>query len=288
MTQEHSLGACGLRVIVVANEKGGTGKSTVAMNLAIALMGAGQSVSTIDLDTRQRTLTHYIDNRLGWARTRDIELMTPTHICFDEDNEFGASDESAGCAALAEILDKASSNHAFVVVDTAGHSNYLARFAHSRADALITPLNDSFLDLDVLATLDPDNFSIVNLSQYAQMVQSVREARRLAGGDLTWLVLRNRLSMLSSRNKRHVGQAIGELARMLDFRFVEGLAERVVYREYFLRGLTAFDQIKEMILGTRPTMSHVAAQLEMQSLIGALLPAITSRMETPDRQATAA
>ena len=44
------------RVIVVANEKGGSGKSTIAMHVAIALMKRGHRVATIDLDLRQRSL----------------------------------------------------------------------------------------------------------------------------------------------------------------------------------------------------------------------------------------
>ena len=76
---------CAAGVIVVANEKGGSGKSTIAMNIAIALMKAGNSVGSIDLDNRQRSLTHYVDNRLVWSRERGKTLLTPEHVCFDED-----------------------------------------------------------------------------------------------------------------------------------------------------------------------------------------------------------
>jgi chromosome partitioning protein len=66
------------RVIVVANEKGGSGKSTVAMHIAIALMKSGQRVATIDLDTRQKSFTHYIENRRAWAKhtARDLDIPT--------------------------------------------------------------------------------------------------------------------------------------------------------------------------------------------------------------------
>ena|SRR5258705_7628092 len=61
------------------------------------------------------------------------------------------------------------------------------------------------------------------------------------------------------------------LSRWLDFRCIEGLAERVIFREFYPRGLTAVDDVDEVTLGVRPTMSHVAARLEMQNLLGAIL-----------------
>src|SRR5579884_3170719 len=87
MGVENFSCAPGVRVIVVANEKGGSGKSTVAIHLAVALMRSGQTVATIDLDASQRSFTHYVDNRLAWARQRGIALPTPTHVCFDDESE---------------------------------------------------------------------------------------------------------------------------------------------------------------------------------------------------------
>ena len=90
-----------VRVIVVANEKGGSGKSTVAIHIAIALLRSGLNVATVDLDTRQRSFTHYIDNRLAWGRQRGKPLPTPTHVCFDEENEFSTGEtEAAGRTAF--------------------------------------------------------------------------------------------------------------------------------------------------------------------------------------------
>ena len=77
--------------------------------------------------------------------------------------------------------------------------------------------------------------------------------------------------MLSSRNKRFVGDALDDLSQRLGFRCIEGLAERVIFREFYPRGLTAIDDIDEGTLGTRPTMSHATAQLEVQDLLSALL-----------------
>jgi chromosome partitioning protein len=157
------------------------------------------------------------------------------------------------------------------VIDTPGNDTYLMRLAHSMADTLVTPLNDSFLDFDVLATLDPTDFSVTGESHYAEMVREARRQRRLVDGQLTdWVVVRNRLSTLTSRNKKLVGDGINELAKRMGFRSVEGFAERVVYREFFPRGLTALDDLDEETLGTRPNLSHVTAREEVVALLNAL------------------
>jgi chromosome partitioning protein len=273
MISENSPGAPCVRVIVVANEKGGSGKSTIAIHIAIALMRSGQSVATIDLDSRQRSFTHYIDNRLAWSRQRGTELPAPTHVCFDEESEFStAEDEAAGRAAFTSTLETLAGSHSYVVIDTPGHNHYLTRLAHSMADTLITPLNDSFVDLDVLGSVDPETFSVTGISHYARIIEDARRQRQVDGkSDIDWIVLRNRLSTLTSRNKRFVGDAIQDLSQKLGFRCIEGLAERVIFREFYPRGLTAVDELDETTLGTRPTMSHVTAQLEVQSLLAALL-----------------
>src|SRR5437764_6703656 len=68
-------------VIVLGNEKGGSGKSTTAMHIAVALLKAGQRVATIDLDSRQKSFTHYIENRRDWAARAGLKLALPTHFC---------------------------------------------------------------------------------------------------------------------------------------------------------------------------------------------------------------
>jgi chromosome partitioning protein len=271
LMQETS--APGVRVIVVANEKGGSGKSTIAVNVAIALLRSGQSVATIDLDCRQRSFTHYFDNRLAWAEQRGIDLPTPTHVCFDDQFESPETqDEAAGRAALTGLVGSLAENHAAIVIDTPCQNNFLMRQAHVLADTLITPLNDSFVDLDVLANVDPETYRVTGTSHYADIVEEARRERRRTGKpDIDWIVLRNRLTHVPSRNKRFVGEALDELSRRLGFRCVEGLAERVVYREFYPRGLTAVDELNATTLGSRPTMSHATAQLEVQGLLAALL-----------------
>ena len=255
-----------VRVIVVANEKGGSGKSTVAMHVAVALAKRGQRVATVDLDSRQKTLTRYVENRRAWAERVGRELEIPRHFWLDD----AAPDEDTA-AALAEILDTLRQTTDAVVIDTPGHDGALMRLAHSMADTLITPLNDSFVDLDVLGHLDPDTFAITGVSHYAKTVEAARQQRAGAGrAPIDWIVLRNRLSMTPSHNKRLVSVGLIELARKLGFRCVEGLAERVVFREFYLRGLTAFDDLDEATLGKRPTLSHVTARQEVEALLEAM------------------
>jgi chromosome partitioning protein len=259
-------------VVVLGNEKGGSGKSTTALHIAVALLKAGQRVATIDLDSRQQSFTHYIDNRRAWAERARISLELPTHYCVTraEGNSLELN-ESQEFTSFSAAISAIEHSHDVVVIDTPGNDTYLMRLAHSMADTLVTPLNDSFLDFDVLATLDPTDFSVTGESHYAEMVREARRQRRLVDGQLTdWVVVRNRLSTLTSRNKKLVGEGISELAKRMGFRSVEGFAERVVYREFFPRGLTALDELDEETLGTRPNLSHVTAREEVVALLNAL------------------
>src|SRR5450631_4284732 len=268
MSTEETIRSQSAHMIVVGNEKGGSGKSTIAMNIAIALIKSGQSVATIDLDSRQRSFTHYIENRRAWAEHVSRDLKIPDHLCLGE-NDYPK--DAAGCEAFAASIDALAQSHAFIVIDTPGHDSDLSRLAHSLADTLITPLNDSFVDFDVLGTVDPETFALTGTSHYSQMVEEARRQRQHLD-DVTpdWIVLRNRLSMLGSRNKRFIGEALQELSQRLNFRCIEGLAERVIFREFYPRGLTAVDDLDEITLGTRPTMSHVTARLEVENLLGAM------------------
>ncbi len=259
-------------VVVLGNEKGGSGKSTTALHIAVALLKAGQRVATIDLDSRQQSFTHYIENRRAWAERARLKLEMPTHYCVarGEANSLEAN-EAQEFENFSRAIGALEHTHDVVVVDTPGNDTYLMRLAHSMADTLVTPLNDSFVDFDVLATLDPTNFTVTGESHYAEMVREARRQRRLVDGKLTdWIVVRNRLATLGSRNKRLVGEGITELGKRMGFRSVDGFAERVVYREFFPRGLTALDDLDEQTLGTRPSMSHVTAREEVIALLNSL------------------
>ncbi len=259
-------------VIVLGNEKGGSGKSTTAMHVCVALLKAGQRVATIDLDSRQKSFTHYIENRQAWAKRAGIELEIPTYYSVARSEGAKVDEnEAAEFSRFAEAITAVEHTHDFVVIDTPASDSYLMRLAHSMADTLVTPMNDSFVDFDVLGSVDPKTFEVTGVSHYADMVRVARRQRRAVdGGHTDWIVVRNRLAQVASRNKRLVGDSLNSLALRLGFRLIDGYAERVVYREFFPRGLTALDNLDEATLGSRPNMSHITARQEVRALLDAL------------------
>src|ERR1700716_2392552 len=270
MLVQTSQGQSGsAHVVVLGNEKGGSGKSTTALHIAVALLKAGQRVATIDLDCRQQSFTRYINNRGTWARRTGINLELPVHCCIRLGETMQIADnESSEFQQFIDAVSAVERTFDFIVIDTPGSDSFLMRLAHSMADTLVTPINDSFLDFDVLGTVDPATYSVTGESHYADMVRDTRRQRRqLDGASTDWIVVRNRLSMLGSRNKQLVADGLKELSFRLGFRAIDGFAERVGYREFFSRGLTALDNIDVATLGTRPSLGHVTAREEVTSLL---------------------
>jgi chromosome partitioning protein len=259
-------------VIVVGNEKGGSGKSTLSVHIAVALMKSGFKVATIDLDSRQRSLTRYIENRRNWSSKTGIPLDVPTHFAIARtDGALVVANEEAESRELMQRLSMVEQDHDFVVVDTPGSDTYLQRLAHLMADTLVTPINDSFVDFDVLAKVDSDTNEVTEVSHYAQEVRKARRERRAAdGGIIDWVVVRNRLGSLQSRNEARLSSVVHRLGVELGYRVADGVTERVVFREFFPIGLTALDEFDEHVLGTAPTMSHLSARQEIRKLITAL------------------
>ncbi len=258
-------------VLVIGNEKGGSGKSTTAMHVAVSLMSDGARVATLDLDARQGTLSRYVENRIAYARRKDIDLPMPMHAAVMlstlNDRREAEADERA---RLEAALEPAVAEADFVIVDTPGSDTYLSRLAHTWADTLLTPLNDSFIDLDLLARVDPDTLKIVRPSIYSEAVWKQRQIRAVQGGrPVDWIVMRNRLSSLAARNKRDMGTVIEALAKRIGFRVAAGLSERVIYKELFLNGLTLLD-LRRGGAGPSLTLSHVAARQEVRDLVAAL------------------
>ena len=261
------------RLIVMGNEKGGSGKSTTAMHLITALVRNGHAVGALDLDLRQMSLFRYLDNRQDYMRRKGLVLPMPRRIALapstaDSRAEAEAEEQERFQAALAELADCD-----YVVVDCPGSYSTYSRLAHAAADTLITPMNDSLVDFDMLARLDPASGKVKGPSVYSEMVWKARQARAGTGRrPMDWVVLRNRMASLDARNKRRVASALDELARRIGFRLVPGFSERVVFRELFLSGLTLLD-LRE----TDPqamSMSNIAARQEVRDLVRALdLPA---------------
>ena len=243
--------------IVFANEKGGTGKSTTAVHVAVGLAMQGARVACIDLDSRQRTLYRYLENRTDTARRRDIELATPRFEAF----------EGSGEDDLQAQIDRMGEGTDFLLFDTPGRDDVHARYVATRAHSLVTPINDSFVDFDLIGQVDAENFNVTRIGFYAELIWEARTARaRTDGLAIDWVVLRNRLHNMEARNQQRVGSALEALAKRVGFRVIPGLSERVIYRELFPSGLTLLDKGQLGQLGT----SHIAARQELRQLIGAL------------------
>tara|TARA_Y100000294_G_scaffold101988_2_gene94734 strand:- start:622 stop:1464 length:843 start_codon:yes stop_codon:yes gene_type:complete len=268
-------------MVVVGNEKGGSGKSTTAMHLIVGLLQMGFSVASVDVDFRQGTLTRYLANRRAFVKAAGSDVKSPEHFTVkppqgpgEDDRDDGDDDGDGGDGAKAErlrlLLEGGIINHHVVVVDTPGSAGPLLALAHSYADTLITPINDSFLDLDVLAHVDGTRMAIMGPSHYAEMVWKQKQVRaRRDGGSIDWIVMRNRLSSLDSRNARKLDDVLRELSRRIGVRVVPGFGERVIFRELFLAGLTIMD-LKDAIGPQALSPSHLAARREVEDLIGAV------------------
>jgi chromosome partitioning protein len=243
--------------IVFANEKGGTGKSTTAVHVAVALAALGHRVAAIDLDHRQKTLFRYLENREGTARRLGIDLPSPAFAVIGLLTEAGLDQEIA----------RIGSNADFIIIDTPGRDDPVSRAAISKADTIVTPMNDSFVDLDLIGQVDPDTFKIKRPSFYAELIWDLRKERgKRDGTTVDWVLMRNRLQHIEAHNMRRVGTAMDELARRVGFRVVPGLGERVIYRELFPKGLTLLDRDAIGGLG----ISHIAARQELRELVAAL------------------
>ncbi|VWX53605.1 division plane positioning ATPase MipZ [Novosphingobium sp. 9U] len=262
--------------IVFANEKGGTGKSTTAVHVAIALAYQGARVACIDLDHRQRTLFRYMENRLDTEKRRDIALPGTRFTYYD-----GESVEE-----LEEIAAEIGADQDFLLFDTPGKDDPLARYVATTADTLVTPLNDSFVDFDLIGQVEGETFKVKKLSFYAELMWEARKKRahstiNEAKRDLDWVVVRNRTQQLQARNMKRLDGALQELSKRVGFRIAGGLSERVIFRELFPSGLTLLDKGQLGDLGT----SHLVARQELRGLVAGLnlpVPTRPAVVDEPD------
>ena len=258
-------------ILIIGNEKGGSGKTTTSMHLIVALLRLGFKVGSMDIDARQRSLSRYLENRKMTMTKEDTPLPMPHHIIvtkspFNSISEAEEDERERFTRALAKLLVTCD----FVVIDAPGNDTYLSRLAHSYADTIITPINDSFVDLDVLAAVDGMTMKVQKPSIYSEMLweQKLQRAKR-DGGAIDWIVMRNRLSNIDARNKRMITQVMEDLAKRLGFRQAPGFSERVIYREMFLLGLTVLDVLETTKSGSL-SMSHLAARQEVRDLLKSL------------------
>lgn len=251
-------------IIVFGNEKGGTGKSTIAMHTAVYLLNQGYNVGTVDIDARQGTFTHYFENRKRSAK-KNPQLQLPQHIAIAKSSaelkEEAEKEERENFESAMEQLSKCD----YIIIDTPGNNTYLSRLAHSYANSLITPINDSFVDLDVIVKISDGNLKNLHPSIYAEMVWDQRKERAKRGEKpMDWIVVKNRLSNFYTKNGRDINIVLDALAKRLSFRVGNGFCERVIFRELFLSGTTLLDAHDKK---TVSSLSHVAARQELRELI---------------------
>ena len=263
-------------IIVVGNEKGGSGKSTTCMHVATALVRMGHRVGALDLDLRQRSFGRYIENRNAFAKTKGLNLPTPDYRLLPE-AETGSLEpgENAQDHRLSVAVSALEGDADFIIIDCPGSHTRLSQIAHSLADTLITPLNDSFIDFDLLARTDPETGRVTGPSIYSEMVWHARQLRARAGlKPIDWIVLRNRLGAQQMHNKKKVGDALDQLSKRIGFRVAPGFSERVIFRELFPRGLTLLD-LRDVGVENL-NLSNVAARQEVRDLMRELrLPGVS-------------
>ena len=263
-------------IIVVGNEKGGAGKSTVSMHVATALARMGHKVGTLDLDLRQKTLARYMHNRNRFLQAEGLDLPTPSyHELSEIDQSSLKQGENVFDHRLSMAVAGLEPDVDFILIDCPGSHTRLSQVAHSLADTLITPLNDSFVDFDLLAHVDNDGETITGPSVYAEMVWNARQLRAQAGlPPIDWIVVRNRLGAQNMVNKQKMETALTKLSRRIGFRLAPGFNERVIFRELFPRGLTLLD-LRDIGV-SQLNISNVAARQELRDLMKALnLPGVS-------------
>ncbi len=257
-------------IIVVGNEKGGSGKSTTSMHVAVALARMGHRVGAIDLDLRQRSFGRYVENRRAHLARHGLDLPVPDYRPLPEAPPADIPDGAHPLdVAFGQVMQALEPESDFILIDCPGAHTRLSQLAHSLADTLITPMNDSFVDFDLLARSDPETGKVLGPSIYAEMVWGARQARAREGlKPIDWVVLRNRMGTQAMHNKRKVGTALTDLARRIGFRVAPGFSERVIFRELFPRGLTLLD-LRDTG-GQSFSLSNIAARQELRDLLSTL------------------
>lgn len=258
-------------IFVIGNEKGGAGKTTCSMHLIAGLLDKNLRVSSIDTDCRQASLTRYIENRCAYnSKNPDRKVPVSKHFLMQESKENDVSlKEKEEEGNFYKVMEKASDSDV-IVIDTPGSHSFLSKLAHSHADTIVTPINDSFLDIDVMAKVSPEDLSIVEPSIYSQMIweQKMQRAKR-DRGSIEWVVMRNRLSNIDATNKRNVADVLSKLSKRISFTLAPGFSERVIFRELFLQGLTLLDLTKANYEKSF-SLSHVAARQELREFLSCL------------------
>ncbi len=270
------------RIIVIGNEKGGAGKSTLAIHIACGLLHDSHTVAVIDLDLRQQSVGHFFRSRAAWSKASGAYLPMPVERLEEGASLLGLSDEEAA-QKLETMIDAAADRADYVIIDTPGADTAVSRTAHGRADLIVTPMNDSFVDFDMLGTVDPVTLELTKPSLYAEAVWEGRKRRMMgARKSIDWVVLRNRLATTEARNRKRLDERLQALSKRVGFRIGPGLRDRVIYRELFPFGLTVAD-LSPTVRPVPVSLTHVAARQELRAIMGAM--GIPGYVATPEVEA---
>lgn len=258
------------RVIVVGNEKGGAGKSTIAIHLVTTLLHAGAKVSVIDLDLRQQSMNRFFANRRTWLEASNATAPMPQFPSGMAAETLLEAADDLQTERLESLIAEAAQSTDFVVIDTPGANTRLARKAHQHADVIVTPMNDSFVDFDMLGQIDPVTLDLKKPSLYSEAVWEARKNRAATSRQsIDWIVLRNRLAPTEARNRRRLDERVEALSRRVGFRIGPGLRDRVIYRELFPFGLTVCD-LSAQLRPVPVSLTHLAARQELRALMQCL------------------
>ena len=259
-------------IIVVGNEKGGAGKSTLAIHIVCGLLHAGRRVAIIDLDLRQRSMAKFFANRAAWMVGNGQTLPMPFEPALGDGKALAKASEQEQLARFEAAMVHARADADVILIDTPGGDTLLSRTAHGLADQIVTPMNDSFVDFDLLGQIDPVTLDLLKPSIYSESVWEARKHRAITEGrhaTIDWIVVVNRMAVAAARNRQRLEDRMEKLSRRVGFRIGPGLRDRVIYRELFPFGLTVADLSGEV----RPvavSLAHVAARQEMRNLMLAL------------------
>lgn len=259
------------KIIVFGNEKGGVGKTTTAIHIILSLMYQGKRVTSIDIDSRQRSISHYLQNRRNHIVENKIDLPFPNHFIINASKLDSTKQKKIDeTQRFLQCLDKSANHSDFIVIDSPGNDTFMSRLAHSYADIIITPINDSFVDLNLLAHIDDETLQVKNYGVYSEMIwQAKLQNAKRSNSQVDWVVVRNRLSSINAKNKQRVGSSLENISKKVGFRISNGLSERVIYRELYLKGLSLLD-IMDKKSGVKTQVSHIAARQELRNLMSFL------------------